>query len=644
MTRWTPAPIVGGAYNDDTRPFSVQDTVNLIPVLAEREGTRSASMLRCAPGLSDFCDLGTQAPVRGMRNVEGLLLAVSGTSLFSVGPKGEKVNIGVIPGVGRVSMSHNQITGGNEVAIANGTSGYVYNTVTAQLQRITDEGFPGAVTFDYIDSYITFIEPGRRFAGTSDLADALSYNTLDREEAEGSPDKLVGQIVSHREWWLFGERTIEPYINTGAATGTFQRASGTVMEVGAASPYAISRLDNSVFWLGSDDVVYRASGYVPERISTHPIEQAISRCNRSTAFAFTYEDRGHKIFYLTFQDGHTWGFDVATKEWHRRESKGLSRWRINDLVHWNGKWIAGDYSNGKLYEVDWDVQTESGVEMERMRVTGVLSDDQNPIIVNAVELVFDTGQPQKDAVVIPLSLSGDLPGGIRGSLMPAYAYSSSGGKPPVAFSISAGALPTGRTMDIFGVVAESIPTVAGSFAWTVTGVDSEGSVAHLPDSAVIADSGFDPNLESLKYLLGPYPITVDYMSLAYDDSSWAEGLMPLGTITRPDATEFGFPADIAITWPLTQACYLRGYFELSAPQDMKLCIYADDAADVYINGILVYTAIVRGNGTPGNPYVYYYEHVIEASHFVAGTNLISLTCAGNLYGVNNYVDFRLELL
>lgn len=484
MTRWTDAPIVGGAYTDDTRPWSVQDTVNLIPVYAEKEGTRSPKMLRCAPGASEFADLGTNAPIRGMRNVEGLLLVVSGTTLFSIAPNGAKKTLGTIPGVGRVSMSHNQHGGGNQVAIANGISGYVYDTVTGALDRITDDGFPGALTFDYIDSYITYIEPGRRFAGTSDLADALSYNTLDREEAEGSPDKLVGQAVTHREWWLFGERTIEPYVNTGAAQGTFQRAGGMVMEVGAASPYAISRMDNSLFWLGNDDVVYRANGYSPVRISKYPIEQAISRCNSATAFSFTFEDRGHKIYYLTFQDGQTWGYDVATDEWHRRQSKGLKRWRMNDLVRWNGKWIGGDFSNGKIYTLDWNVQTEVGVEMERMRVTGVLADQQNPINVKAVELVFETGQPQKEAATPPLNIAGDAPDGVMNQAY-SFTYTAAGGLQPRTFSVSAGVLPDGLTLDADTGEISGTPTTVGTSAFTVTVTDARGNKASVGDSIQI---------------------------------------------------------------------------------------------------------------------------------------------------------------
>lgn len=478
---WKPAPIIGGAYSDDAKAWSCQDTVNWIPVAAERSGSRTPTMLRGAPGMRTFCITGSGQPIRGAHNVEGLLLVVSGTTLYRVSTLGAATAIGTIPGVERVSMAHNQITGGSEVAIANGQGGYVYNTVTGTLTQITDDGFPGAISFDFCDGYIMGVEPGRRFAFHSQLAAAGDYNTLDRYEAEGSPDKLVGQIVTHREWWLFGERTIEPYVNTGEATGTFQRSSGTVIEVGAASRNAIVQMDNSVFWLGNDGVVYRANGYAPQRISTHAIEQAISRCNLAQAFAFTFEDRGHKIFYLTFSDGMTWGYDAASGEWHRRKSDGLDRWRINTLTRWNGHWIAGDYTNGKLYELNWDVQDEDGAVLERRRVTGVLSDNQNRVTVDGVALVFDTGTATEPKLLLPpLSLSGHLPNGPIGEVV-SYQYAVGGGVLPRVVSIASGALPAGLSMNASGLVTGT-RTTYGNTTWALKAVDANGAQVLLEDA------------------------------------------------------------------------------------------------------------------------------------------------------------------
>ncbi|MTV47109.1 hypothetical protein, partial [Streptococcus pneumoniae] len=90
--------------------------------------------------------------------------------------------------------------------------------------------------------------------------------------------------------------------------------------------------------MADDGSVYRANGYTPERVSTHPIEQALRICDLSQAFCTVYEDEGHKILYITCPDGQTFGFDVASQEWHRRQSFDLLRWNIATLTKWLGVW------------------------------------------------------------------------------------------------------------------------------------------------------------------------------------------------------------------------------------------------------------------------------------------------------------------
>ncbi len=389
--RWMPAPVVGGAYKDDVRPWASQDCVNRIPVPSEKTGARSEGILRDLPGSVTFATPSAGSHVRGMHNAEGKMLVVSGGSLYQVSTAGVSTNLGTIPGIGRVSMAHNQIANGNEVVIGNGLSGYVYNTVTNTLAQITDEAFPGFKSLDFIDGYIAGVEPQGNYWFISDLSGATLYNSLDRQEAETQPDKIVGLIVSHREVFVLGERTGQFFRNTGAGTGTFKNVNGVEMDVGAASTFAISRVDNSVCWVGSDGVGYRLNGNQPLRITTHAIEQAWSRTDMAQAYSFVHVDRGHSIWYVTMTDGQTWGFDVSTGEWHRKKSYGLDFWRMADLVNWNGGWYGGDYSNGKIYRLDWSVSNDDGQPLERSRTFGVLHDNQNPVAVNAIELVYNTG-------------------------------------------------------------------------------------------------------------------------------------------------------------------------------------------------------------------------------------------------------------
>lgn len=392
--RATSVNLIGGFYADDTRHWSVQDTCNWLPVMAEQGGTLTPAKLATPPGLFPWQMIGT-GPVRGMHDCEGQRFVVSGRTLYRITNAGVGISLGTIPGVGRVSISHNQFKGGNQVLVCNGApgGGYVYDTRAQTFERISDPGFPGSLQTAYIDSYLLGVEPFGRFWFHSNLADATDYNTLDRYEAEAAPDRIVGMAVSQFEVIVFGERTAEFYGNAGGATGTFQ-SKRAVIDRGCASRHTICNLDNSVFWLGDDGIVYRLEGYAARRVSTVPLERAIAGNRWADAFAFTWEDRGHKVYYLTFPDGQTWGYDVVSGLWHRRESYGLARWRLNDVVRWGGQWYGGDMQDGRIWRLDWDYPAEGDQPMVSERTSPVMADSQSAFVVPNVELIVGVGQAE----------------------------------------------------------------------------------------------------------------------------------------------------------------------------------------------------------------------------------------------------------
>lgn len=483
--RQQPINLIGGFYADESRHWSVQDTCNWLPVVAEQQGTLTPAKLATPPGLRSYQQIGT-GPIRGMHDCEGQRFVVSGRTLYRITNAGVGIPLGTIPGVGRVSISHNQFGGGNQVLLCNGApgGGYVYDTRAQTFERITDPGFPGSLQTAYIDSYLLGVEPGGRFWFHSNLADATDYNTLDRYEAEAAPDRIVGLAVSQFEVIVFGERTAEFYGNAGGATGTFQ-SKRAVIDRGCASRHTICNLDNSVFWLGDDGIVYRLEGYAARRVSTVPLERALAGLRWSDAFAFAWEDKGHKVYYLTFPDGQTWGYDVVCGLWHRRESYGLSRWRLNDVVRWGNAWFGGDFQNGRIWQLDWDYPAEGGQPMVSERTSPVMADNQSAFIAASVELIMGTGQqPVAISGEFPEQpprpeISGQAPDGVKGVPLE-YAYTASGGTGALAFSISAGQLPSGLSLSSAGVLTGS-PAMSGSYTFTVRVTDTKGMWAEVVD-------------------------------------------------------------------------------------------------------------------------------------------------------------------
>jgi hypothetical protein len=495
-------PHVGGFYSDTNRHWSSQDILNYLPVAAEKGGTRTQFMLRQAPGLQPWVLMqpfgeDVAGPIRGLRNVEGRLFVVAGNQLYQVTAGRICIPYGTIPGTGRVSMAHNQKASGNELAIDNGSARYVFNTTTLVLTKVTDTAFPGSSVAFFVDGYLGFVEPQGRYWGHSDLGDALNYIIFDQYEAEADPDRIVTAYVSHREVLIFGKDTIEPYVNNPSdeeGIGPFQRAENTVIECGCAARYSVAGMDNSVFWLDDKRIVRRLDGYTPIRISNTGIEQALAECTPAQiakAYAFTWEDRGHKVYYLTVPGMFTFGYDLLSAEWHRRSSPGREAWRLSDLVFWEGQWIGGDGRDGRLYTVDWDYFYDGTDELVRERVTGILANNQSRVTVNELELLFGVGGPTCELGAFPTqpappTITGEPPDGVVGDAVD-FDFTLAAGAPPYRVTLRSGTLPPGLTLSTAGKLSGEL-TTAGTYSdIVVRNTDANGLYAdHTVDMVVEA--------------------------------------------------------------------------------------------------------------------------------------------------------------
>lgn len=548
--RASPVDLIGGFYADDTLPWSCQDTVNWLPVMGEVGGTRTPSKLATPPGLKPYQRVGT-GPIRGMHDLEGAQFVVSGRYLYRIGTNGVAVPVGVIPGVGRVSMTHNQFKTGYQLLVENGQGGggYVYDSNTKAFARITDEGYPGSLSSDYLDSYLLGVEPQGRYWFHSNLADATDYNTLDRYESEASPDKIVGLAVSQLEVVVFNQRTIEFFYNAGGATGTFQNRRQSITR-GCASRHTIAKLDNTLFWLGDDGIVYRLEGYSARPISTGPMHRAFAGKNWSEAFAEVWEDRGFKVYYLTFPDGMTFGYDVVSGLWTRRESFSLNRWRLSQIVRWGDKWYGGDYQDGRLWNLDWDYPAEGVQPMVSERTSGVVADNQAAFIIPNAELVFDVGQKEvilTDAFPAQPEtpvITGDAPDVVLGDAYPGYTYTLSGGLPPYRVTLVSGALPAGLTITEQGVISTGSLSAMGGSNFTLRVTDANGLWSELADSiyvtsAVLSLGNTDPSSK-----------TISKRSIA---GVWS--LATAGTVPTASSFLLGLPNGRFMAWSSTTAHY-----------------------------------------------------------------------------------------
>ena len=373
-------PILGSSFVARSVNAADNRMVNLFPE-AVPEGGKEAGFLQRCPGLSLLATIGT-GPIRGLWSFGGLGYVVSGTSLYKITTAYVPTLIGTVAGSGPVSIADN----GTQMFIAANGPSYIYNASTAEFAMITDVDFAGAVTVGYIDGYFVFNEPNSQRVWITSLLDGTSIDPLEFASAEGNPDNLIALMVDHREIWMFGANSIEVWYDAGTVDFPLQRIQGAFNELGCAAPYSIAKLDNALFWLGSDargkGVVYRSNGYAGQRISTHAVEWQIQQYgDLSDAIGYTYQQDGHAFYVLVFPSANTtWVYDVATQAWHERAGwtdGTFTRHRSNCQMVFNDQIIVGDYATGKIYAFDPDVYADDGQIQKWLRSWRALPTGQN---------------------------------------------------------------------------------------------------------------------------------------------------------------------------------------------------------------------------------------------------------------------------
>ena len=391
-------PILGSTYVARSVNAADARMVNLFPEIVPEAGKEPAFLQR-APGLRKLATVGN-GPIRGLWEYGGFMYVVSGNQVYKVNSSYTATLLGTVANAsGPVSMVDN----GTQLFIACNGPSYIYNATTNVFQQITDGDFPGAVTVGYLDGYFVFNEPNSQRIWVTSILDGLSVDPLDFASAEGSPDGVVGIIVSHRELWVLGTNSVEVWYDAATQGFPLERIQGAFNELGCAAAYSIAKMDNGVFWLGKDargqGIVYRANGYTGQRISTHAVEWHIQQYgNLLDTIGYTYQQDGHSFYVLVFPSANTtWVYDVATGAWHERAgfTNGVfTRHRGNCQVFFNNEVTIGDYQNGNIYAFDLDVYADDGAIQKWLRTWRALPTGQNNLKRSAqhsLQLDCETG-------------------------------------------------------------------------------------------------------------------------------------------------------------------------------------------------------------------------------------------------------------
>lgn len=380
---------LGPAYKLRSLPLAAQTCVNLYLEPDEAEAGKGAFYR--TPGMTALLTLATEG-ARGLHVAGGYLWAVYGDTLYKIDTDWTETAVGTLPNAsGQVRIFDNGID--LVVAHADGWHTCLLDGSGSFTAVTNSEGTSDGT---FIDSYFVQAKEDGTYqwatVGTTSI-DALSFAS-----AEGSPDKIIRTLADHRELLLFGTDSIEVAVVTSDPDLPFTRTA--FIEQGLLAKHSVAKEDNSVFWLGKNEkgqgIVYRAQGYVPQRVSDFAIEHAIAGyANPEDATAYTYQQDGHHFYVIHFAEA-TWAYDINTGLWHQRAYRNtttgeMERHRGVCHAFFNGVHVVGDYANGKLYRLDPEVYTDDGDPIHWERVWAEIANENELLTFSRVELMAEMG-------------------------------------------------------------------------------------------------------------------------------------------------------------------------------------------------------------------------------------------------------------
>jgi len=385
------------------------------------------------------------------------------------------------------------------------SAGVLYAINSAALTTPATPAVPISVAF--IDGYFVILSAANQIFFS---VDGLTWNALDFQTIEASPSNTLAMITDHNELWLLGNRLTQVFTVGPDPNTPFVPRQDAILQHGIAAAASLVALDSSLFWLernkNGERTIVRMDGYTPKTVSTYAVENTLRKFPAvDDCIGMGFQVNGHSHVWFTFPSapavvgstlfpgtpgaGQTLGYDATENDWYRVGywNIALAQWerhRANTIVSAFGKILAGDHENGKLYELSPDFCNDDGNPIRWLRRAPHVRKNNRKVQIGRFEVTAEVMPCDCDengnSIVVPVPPSTVPP--VITTACPvvdpvygvaySYPFAASGGILPLTWSISAGALPAGLTLNPTTGILSGTPAASGDFSYTPHVADS----------------------------------------------------------------------------------------------------------------------------------------------------------------------------
>jgi len=365
-------------------------------IFAERapDDAKTPVSLIGSPGQVAFATCGATGTVCDAVLIHTTLYVATTTGLFSITSAGVVTSLGAITVLPLARMAANE----EAISIVDGVSTWNYTLGGAAPHDATAESeyFPAA-SVTYIDGYLVYEAVGTgRFFHTE--LNSLEVDPLSLSSAEAYSDFALCVFAHRRQLWVFGTQSIEHFYNAGGTASAFSRIDGTTIPHGIASATAVAANEQALAYLSADGIVYMASGFVPQQISTQAIHDALDGVDTSTATMHAYTQNGHQLFQLTVGNA-SWAFDVSTGLWHGLRDETYGRHRATFVLNAFDKMLMGDVATNQVRELRMNAYSNVDDTLVADIISPALHADQRSMVHSLFEIELDTGEGDPAATI-----------------------------------------------------------------------------------------------------------------------------------------------------------------------------------------------------------------------------------------------------
>lgn len=412
--REVPLRVVGETSQNRSPQANNSLTKNWYPEITP-DG-RSGAVLLPWWGLKSF-GTASESVYRGSYVFKDILYAVCGDNLYSINSSGTYASIGAIASQDRCIFSDN----GDFMVITSGGSSsnnvYSYDGSTLTLATDTDFETPAANTM--LNNQWLYDGDGDRFC-VSDAGAPLDIDNLNFASAESAGDDLMRPYAFNQWVYMFGERTIEPWYNSGVGSPPFDRIDNGIMQKGLGALHSVANTDQFLYFFGDDGNVYQISQTQVRNISSPEIAHQMNKLSWANVIGNTVQIDGQDFYILSFDNNDlTYAYSEQTSAWFNLSSGvGDGRYLGVDFHRVYDKIICFDRTNSNAMELDRDTYTDLGNTIQRRRTLPpfnstkiglaagqrILMEKAHFILQSGVGLV--TGQGSDPQIMVEVSRDG----------------------------------------------------------------------------------------------------------------------------------------------------------------------------------------------------------------------------------------------